>query len=754
MPREILITGGTGFVGSELTLQALRQGYDVIALNYRPDNATPTQIQCAEYKKSLLYARAGSGNQEHLRILDGDITSASQMQFILETYQPQTLIHAAATLSLLDPDQKPAFYETNRATAFANCIAAYQSKAALHCIFISSILVFDDAQGMINENTTLFTPDTAPSDYIKSKILAMQDWQRAGVQDLTVLYPPQIVGAYQFTNAILPRIMRKYFYNEGEILSLNGSYNPLGVEKFAQIVLDLCQNRVQNKTFCIGGEGEIVLSELAMQVMQSGEAYLNQSLVFKPLLKQIKHTLKNTGSVFIANASTVSRPKALINDDYLKQHLSIDLHPIESGQDAVTRKLPTIIQAFLEQGRQVPQGLQILGIEQNDYFPDNPYAALIREQASFENDEPISQKRIVWGTSFSGRSAVTGFDVDKLPRLSDLEDDYRRMMQLVRILKLHLAEVLHKKPETLATEDCKIPVLYCGRSMHNVHLYAHLTHHTVEEVQERFKDHTPEQQEMIFKQVANQQLPENKFHYPGHQFMIRHIGPTQNTIAQRTTLLRNLAQMYLPKGSVLAMASSAYHIPRVMRTLSYEPEQWPVEVIESLPLTQKERDETLKALSKDKANSYLVVRAENEVYYIDYAEKIYPLRMKNKTGWQDKFNHLSQKQNNAYVIDADLIIALWGHIPDENPLTYHIVLFFATGYGRRPGDVYDISGEIDGLKNYIHNKSIPRYPLGLMFSSRSQMVVQQSFFNAKRFKDACHQQDERASQQPEQMTKP
>jgi dTDP-L-rhamnose 4-epimerase len=84
-PKRVLITGGAGFIGSNLALALLTRGHDVTVL----DNLSP-QIHTADPEQSALY-RSIKGK---VRFVRGDVTSRNDLVAALQGQQ--VVVHYAA----------------------------------------------------------------------------------------------------------------------------------------------------------------------------------------------------------------------------------------------------------------------------------------------------------------------------------------------------------------------------------------------------------------------------------------------------------------------------------------------------------------------------------------------------------------------------------------------------------------------------------------------------------------------------------
>lgn len=125
--KRILITGGTGYLGSELVHQAAAQGWDVIATYHRQ---TPMQ-------------------QPGLRWQALDLREPQTVAELCTSYQPDVIIHTAYIQAGPDLEQ----ITTNASSAIAQ-IATHHAARLIH---ISSDAIFN------GEKTEPYTEQDAPS---------------------------------------------------------------------------------------------------------------------------------------------------------------------------------------------------------------------------------------------------------------------------------------------------------------------------------------------------------------------------------------------------------------------------------------------------------------------------------------------------------------------------------------------------------------------------------------------------------------
>lgn len=138
----------------------------------------------------------------------------------------------------------------------------------------------------------------------------------------------------------------------------------------------------------------------------------------------------------------------------------------------------------------------------------------------------------------SGRTTALGSDADGLKREFDPLDDRERLCEGIRIATRINALRANKKIKELTRKDFVTPIFYNGRIIHN-------------------KD--------LKKALQGNLLP----YYPEELFIIDSISP-ENTIGQIQSFAKFISKYHHEN---VAVVSSAYHLPRVARTIGFDSPQ-------------------------------------------------------------------------------------------------------------------------------------------------------------------------------------
>jgi len=242
----IIITGGCGFIGSELARQAIAQGRDVVnidALTYAANSASLASIE----------------NHPNYKFQQLDIRNRSALNKVFESIKPDAVIHLAAE-SHVDRSIEGAddFISTNINGTFnlLECARQYGSKF-LH---VST----DEVYGDLSESYPAFTEQTAyapSSPYSASKAASdhlVRAWGRTYELPILITNCSNNYGPFQFPEKLIPVVILSCLaekpipvYGKGENIR-----DWLYVGDHAQALLTVLENGRIGETYNIGGNNE------------------------------------------------------------------------------------------------------------------------------------------------------------------------------------------------------------------------------------------------------------------------------------------------------------------------------------------------------------------------------------------------------------------------------------------------------------------------------------------------------------------
>lgn len=253
---KLLVTGGAGFIGSNLVRLLVHQGHQVLNVDGLTYAGNPASLA------DLL------GNPAH-RLLQADITDAQAMAQAFADFQPDGVMHLAAE-SHVDRsiDGPGAFIQTNVVGTYTLLQAArgYWSalpadrKAAFRFLHVSTDEVYGSlgAEGKFTE-TTPYDPHSPYSASKASSDHLARAWCDTYGMPVLVTNCSNNYGPYQFPEKLIPVVILKALrgdpipvYGKGENIR-----DWLHVEDHARALIAVLEKGRVGQTYNIGGDNEL-----------------------------------------------------------------------------------------------------------------------------------------------------------------------------------------------------------------------------------------------------------------------------------------------------------------------------------------------------------------------------------------------------------------------------------------------------------------------------------------------------------------
>ena len=182
----VLVTGGTGFVGSHLLLQLVAQGENVRAIYRNSIHIEKTKSVFSYYGKDVLFG--------HISWIQADITDIPSMEIAFADIK--FVYHCAAFVSF-DPKDEEKLRKINiEGTAnMVNLALAHGIEKFCHVSSIAALGDLHDHETIITEETE-WNPEKYHSDYAISKYGAEMEVFRAQQEGLKIVItnPGVIIG--------------------------------------------------------------------------------------------------------------------------------------------------------------------------------------------------------------------------------------------------------------------------------------------------------------------------------------------------------------------------------------------------------------------------------------------------------------------------------------------------------------------------------------------------------------------------------
>ena len=126
----ILVTGGTGYIGSHTVVQLLQNGYEVAII----DNFSNSKPEVLERIKQI------TGKTP--RFYEGDILDEKKLDFIFENESVDAVIHFAGLKSVAESVKKPELYIANNVGGTMVLLRSMANHGVKNLVFSSSATVY------------------------------------------------------------------------------------------------------------------------------------------------------------------------------------------------------------------------------------------------------------------------------------------------------------------------------------------------------------------------------------------------------------------------------------------------------------------------------------------------------------------------------------------------------------------------------------------------------------------------------------
>jgi len=155
--ENILITGGTGYIGSHVALELLKSKFNVFVI----DNLSNSSDD------SLKTVEKITGKK--ITFKEGDVRNQDFLDHFFKTHSIDCVIHCAGLKAVAESIQKPYEYYQNNIIGSLNLIEAMKRHKVMKLIFSSSATVYDEHEKMPLFETSAIGQGKNP--YARTKIM-------------------------------------------------------------------------------------------------------------------------------------------------------------------------------------------------------------------------------------------------------------------------------------------------------------------------------------------------------------------------------------------------------------------------------------------------------------------------------------------------------------------------------------------------------------------------------------------------------
>lgn len=140
--KNILITGGAGFIGSNLCHYLTKQNFNILCLD-NFDDFYSEEIKLNNIKSLL--------NEKSFELIKGDIRDSKLLKTIFENNKIETVIHLAAKAGVRNSILNPTEYFDINVNGTLTLLEAMKSNGVKNLVFASSSSVYGNQNGKLKE---------------------------------------------------------------------------------------------------------------------------------------------------------------------------------------------------------------------------------------------------------------------------------------------------------------------------------------------------------------------------------------------------------------------------------------------------------------------------------------------------------------------------------------------------------------------------------------------------------------------------
>ncbi len=169
MKKQVLITGGTGYIGSHTAVEFIQKGYEVLII----DNLSNSSIESLDGIEHICGVRPG--------FEQFDLCDTAKVNDYFERHPDiSSIIHFAASKAVGESVEKPLLYYQNNLVSLMNLLAVLEKNKQISFVFSSSCTVYGEPEKLpVSENSPI---QVATSPYGNTKQISeeiIRDFSRA-----------------------------------------------------------------------------------------------------------------------------------------------------------------------------------------------------------------------------------------------------------------------------------------------------------------------------------------------------------------------------------------------------------------------------------------------------------------------------------------------------------------------------------------------------------------------------------------------
>ena len=267
---NILVAGGLGLIGHHVVDKLEKLGHLVSVV----DNKTNYGIIPQDEIDYLMGERLKVIYKNGVFIYNDDITNAKRLDYILNTEQPEIVIHMASFPRQKVVNANPAFGSRVMSEGLLNLLEASKNYDVRKFIYISSSMVYGDFKDQVTEDA-ICKPQGQYGIMKLAGEWLVKDYTRRDNLVHTIIRPSAVYGPLDVEDRVISKFLLTAM--RGQALKVNGANETLDftfVEDAAEgIVSAALSDNTENKTYNITKSHSRTLLEaanLAVKIVGKG----------------------------------------------------------------------------------------------------------------------------------------------------------------------------------------------------------------------------------------------------------------------------------------------------------------------------------------------------------------------------------------------------------------------------------------------------------------------------------------------------
>lgn len=263
MTQTILVTGGTGFIGSHTTVALQQAGYRVVIL----DNLCNSTVAVLDAIAKITGTKPD--------FIQGDVRDAATLAALFDAHKITAVLHFAGLKAVGESTQKPLAYYDNNVHGSVQLLGAMKQAGVRTFVFSSSATVYGNPQQL---PLTESHPRSATNPYGHTKLVvedilenlyqSESGWRIARLRYFNPVgaHPSGLIGEAPqgVPNNLMPYIAQVATGRRARVQVYGSDYNTpdgTGVRDYIH-VMDLAQGHVQALRYCLQTEQELLTVNL------------------------------------------------------------------------------------------------------------------------------------------------------------------------------------------------------------------------------------------------------------------------------------------------------------------------------------------------------------------------------------------------------------------------------------------------------------------------------------------------------------